>query len=43
MAVRLSKAFGGVPETWLAMQAAYDLAQVLRHGKRIKVRRIRAA
>lgn len=43
MAVRLSKAFGGVPETWLAMQAAYDLAQVLRHEKRIKVRRIRAA
>jgi antitoxin HigA-1 len=43
MAVRLSKAFGGVPETWLAMQAAYDLAQVRRSEKRIKVRRIRAA
>jgi plasmid maintenance system antidote protein VapI len=28
MVVRLSKAFGGMPETWLAMQAAYDLARV---------------
>lgn len=28
MAVRLSKAFGSTPETWLRMQSAYDLAQV---------------
>ena len=27
MAVRLSKAFGGSPRTWLAMQMEYDLAQ----------------
>ncbi len=25
MAIRLSKAFGSSPETWLGMQAAYDL------------------
>lgn len=28
MAIRLEKAFGGGAETWLRMQAAYDLAQV---------------
>lgn len=28
MAVRLSKAFGSDPGTWLRMQTAYDLAQV---------------
>ena len=28
MAVRLSKAFGTTPETWLRLQMAYDLAQV---------------
>ena len=27
MAVRLSKAFGSTPETWLGMQAAHDLWQ----------------
>jgi addiction module HigA family antidote len=27
MAIRLSKAFGSTPETWLRMQLAYDLAQ----------------
>jgi addiction module HigA family antidote len=27
MAIRLEKAFGGGAETWLRMQAAYDLAQ----------------
>ena len=25
MAIRLSKAFGSAPETWLGMQMAYDL------------------
>lgn len=25
MAIRLAKAFGSTPETWLGMQAAYDL------------------
>ena len=28
MAVRLSKAFGSTPETWLGLQMAYDLWQV---------------
>jgi len=32
MAVRLSKAFGGEAETWLAMQAAFDLAQLRRRA-----------
>ncbi len=27
MAIRLSKAFGSTPETWLGMQIAYDLWQ----------------
>ena len=27
MAIRLSKAFGSTPESWIRMQAAYDLAQ----------------
>lgn len=27
MAIRLSKAFGSTPETWLGMQMAYDLWQ----------------
>ena len=42
MAVRMSKAFGGTAETWLAMQAAYDLAQ-LRNAGTIKVKRVRTA
>jgi addiction module HigA family antidote len=39
MAIRLSKAFGSTPETWLRMQVAYDLAQARKHESRIKVRR----
>ena len=39
MAIRLSKAFGSTPETWVRMQAAYDLAQALRDEKRIRVER----
>jgi len=39
MAIRLSKAFGSTPETWLSMQVAYDLAQARKHENRIKVRR----
>lgn len=30
MAIRLSKAFGSSPETWLGMQLDYDLAQARR-------------
>ncbi|MEX2179218.1 MAG: HigA family addiction module antitoxin [Gemmatimonadaceae bacterium] len=43
MAVRLTKAFGGLPETWLALQAAYDLAEVRKREKSITVRRVKAA
>ena len=38
MAMRLSKAFGSTPETWLKMQLAYDLAAVMKQ-QRIRVRR----
>ena len=37
MAIRLSKAFGSTPETWLRMQMAYDLASVRRDESSIKV------
>jgi antitoxin HigA-1 len=37
MAIRLAKAFGGTPEVWLQMQFDYDLAQVEKKAKRIKV------
>ena len=39
MAIRLSKAFGSTAETWIRMQAAYDLAQALKHEKDIRVER----
>src|SRR5580692_1800157 len=39
MAIRLSKAFGSTPETWLRMQLAYDLAAARKDERRIKVRR----
>jgi antitoxin HigA-1 len=38
IAVRLDKAFGGGAETWLRLQAAYDLAQV--KADKIKVKRV---
>lgn len=41
MAYRLEKAFGGGAETWLRIQAAYDLAQVEKHAAKIKVRRVK--
>lgn len=39
MAIRLSKAFGSTPETWLGMQTAFDLAQARKLEGRIKVKR----
>ena len=39
MAIRLTKAFGSTPETWLHMQLAYDLAAARKHESKIKVRR----
>lgn len=43
MAIRLEKAFGGGAETWLRMQAAYDLAQVEKQVGKINVRRVKDA
>ena len=40
MALRLSKAFGSSPETWLKMQLDYDLAQARRSEDRILVKRV---
>ena len=34
-AIRLDKAFGGGAEVWLRLQAAYDLAQAMKHAGRI--------
>ena len=39
MAIRLTKAFGSTPETWLHMQLAYDLAAARKHESTIKVQR----
>ncbi len=39
MALRLTKAFGSTPETWLRMQLTYDLAAARRDESKIKVRR----
>ena len=43
MAIRLHKAFGGGADTWFRLQAAYDLAQAMKKGKKIKVERITRA
>jgi antitoxin HigA-1 len=40
MAIRLDKAFGGGADTWLRLQAAYDLAQAEKDADKIKVRRV---
>lgn len=42
MAIRLDKAFGGGAETWLRLQAAYDLAQAKKRASRIKVEKVTA-
>lgn len=43
MAIRLSKAFGSSPETWLGLQTAYDLAQATDRARSIEVRHFKAA
>ncbi len=43
MAIRLSKAFGSSPQTWLGMQMAYDLWQARGRADQIKVARVKAA
>jgi addiction module HigA family antidote len=40
MAIRLDKAFGGGADAWHQMQAAYEMAQAMRHADQIKVRRV---
>ncbi len=39
MAIRLEKAFGGTADSWLRMQAAYDLARARQHENQIDVKR----
>ncbi len=39
MAIRLDKAFGGGADTWLRLQAAYDLAQARKREDNIHVKR----
>ncbi len=43
MAIRLSKAFGSTPETWLNMQLNYDIAQARKKASKIKVKRYQPA
>lgn len=43
MAIRLSKAFGSTPETWLGMQTAYDLWSMRQLADEIDVERFEAA
>lgn len=43
MAIRLSKAFGSSPETWLGMQMAYDLWQAWPRAEQLTVERFTAA
>jgi addiction module HigA family antidote len=43
MAIRLDKALGGGADTWLRLQAAYDLARAMRRADRIKVERLTPA
>jgi len=38
MSLRLSLAFGRSPESWLQLQASYDLAQVRKSGAAIHVK-----
>lgn len=42
MAIRLSKAFGSSPETWLGLQMDYDLAQAEKKSSALKIARIDA-
>jgi addiction module HigA family antidote len=39
MAIRLAKAFGSTAETWVRIQASYELAQARKDENKIKVQR----
>lgn len=43
MAIRLSKAFGSSPETWLGLQTAYDLWQARERASQLQVTRLAPA
>jgi len=43
MAIRLGLATNTTAESWLAMQTAYDLWQVRKETKRLKVKKLVAA
>ncbi|MBI5197041.1 MAG: HigA family addiction module antidote protein, partial [Nitrospirae bacterium] len=43
MAIRLAMATNTTPESWLNMQAAYDLWQAKRKAKRLKVEKLEVA
>ena len=43
MSLRLSKAFGSSPETWLGMQSAYDLWRAQERADSIEVERFTQA
>lgn len=43
MAIRLSKAFGTSPESWLNQQQQFDLWHAMNSGEKIKVKRLHAA
>jgi addiction module HigA family antidote len=43
MAVRLARAFGSTPETWLKLQMAYDLSQAREKEENIRVKQFVSA
>ena len=43
MAIRLSKGFGGSPESWLKQQMLYDLWQAKQSASGVSVRRFESA
>jgi addiction module HigA family antidote len=43
MALRLDMAFGGGADTWMRLQAAYNLAQARRKADKIRVKRYQPA
>lgn len=43
MAIRLEKAFGGTADTWIRMQASYDLAVARENSDQLQVQRYNPA
>ncbi len=43
MAIRLAKAFGGSPESWMRQQMQYDLWHATQRARHIKVKRFEMA